>query len=89
MSFEDKVRKYYIVGEKYSESLRNIESTVICTGFTRKTNCRGNNCSRHTYFGRCDGTIKPTFDKYPEGHCAYEGSGMNWFATLETVNCRW
>lgn len=86
MVFSDNVKNYFTVGLKY---IYYGEKIATCIGFTEDTSCEGFHCNRHHKLGECDGSIKPVFDIFKNGHCAYEGSGGDWFKLANSSNTRW
>ena len=86
MTFQDNVRDYFKVGSKY---IYHDNRIATCIGFTNNTSCNGSCCREHHKFGLCDGSLQPVFDIFENGHCAYEGSGEDWFKPVNSSNTRW
>lgn len=87
MAFSDNVKNHFKVGSKYI--YHNSKRIATCIGFTEDTGCEGFHCDTHHKLGECDGSIKPVFDIFKNGHCAYEGSGEDWFKLVDSSNTRW
>lgn len=85
--FENEIKKYFKVGRLYWMPYSG--KIVKCTGFTHLNSKCLLICRDHKLFGQCDGCIKPTFDRYPTGHCAHDMSGEHWFIPVLNTNERW
>lgn len=89
MTFEKNLQEYFISGAQYIV-LNNIIGSqfVTCTGFT-SYDCKGFHCRENKKLGMCNGKMKPTFDKYPDGYCAYRMNGDDKFIRICNTNEKW